>query len=160
MQLNNLLANNSNKIEIFELVRRLSKPYSLVPEAHFAISQAAWFANKFDIALEEMKFALILRPSWEIAAVYQGQILQKTSVISAIEFYKNYLKTYPKANNTRIAYAKVLMTEKDYTGARNQFQRLLEERSIDANIFLAVGLLSMELRDYVVAETSFKEYWN
>lgn len=156
MQLNNLLANNSNKIEIFELVRRLSKPYSLVPEAHFAISQAAWFANKFDIALEEMKFALILRPSWEIAAVYQGQILQKTSVISAIEFYKNYLKTYPKANNTRIAYAKVLMTEKDYTAARNQFQRLLEEGSIDANIFLAVGLLSMELRDYVVAETSFK----
>ncbi|MDN5751681.1 MAG: tetratricopeptide repeat protein [Nitrosospira sp.] len=157
MQLNSLLARNSNKNATFELVKQLAEPYPKMPEAHFAVSQAAWFANHFDIALAEMKQALALRPDWEIAAIYQGRILARTSNASAIEFYENYLKSYPKANDTRITYARLLLAEKEYAKARDQFQKLLAENPGNADIALAVGLLSIELREYDVAESNFKK---
>ena len=66
MQLNSLLVRSSNKNATFEIgAGNLAQPYPKLPEAHFAVSQAAWFANQFDIALAEMKQALALRPDWE-----------------------------------------------------------------------------------------------
>jgi tetratricopeptide (TPR) repeat protein len=156
MQLNSLLVRNSNKVATFELVKQLAEPYPKLPEAHFAVSQAAWFANDFDVALAEMKQALALRPEWEMAAIYQGRILARTSNASALQFYEEYLKTYPKANDTRVTYARLLLAEKNYSKARDQFQRLLAENPDNADIAVAVGLLSMELRDYDAAEANFK----
>ncbi|MEI8384393.1 MAG: tetratricopeptide repeat protein [Nitrosomonadaceae bacterium] len=156
MQLNGLLARSADKPAILELVQHLSQPYPDLPEAHFAISQAAWFANQFDIALAEMKQALALRPNWETAAIYLGRILQRTSGNAAIEFYKEYLDNYPRYNDTRVAYARLLTAEKNYLQAREQFQKLLMENPANADIILAVGLLSMELRDYDAAEVNFK----
>ena len=157
MQLNSLLMRNSNKNATFELVKQLAEPYPKLPEAHFAVSQAAWFANQFDVALAEMKQALALRPEWEIAAIYQGRILARTSNASAIEFFENYLKSYPKANDTRITYGRLLLAEKNYTRAREQFQQLLAENPGNADVAVAVALLSLELRDYDVAEANFKK---
>lgn len=156
MQLNSLLVRSSNKNAAFELVKQLAEPYPELPEAHFAVSQAAWFANHFDIALAEMKQALALRPDWEIAAIYQGRILARTSSASALEFYEDYLKKHPKANDTRITYARLLLAEKNYIKARDQFQQLLAENPGNADVALAVGLLSMELREYDMAESNFK----
>jgi len=157
MQLNSLLMRNSNKNAAFELVKQLAEPYPKLPEAHFAVSQAAWFANQFDVALAEMKQALALRPEWEIAAIYQGRILARTSNAAAIEFFDNYLKNYPKANDTRITYGRLLLAEKNYTKAREQFQQLLAENPGNADVAVAVALLSVELRDYDVAEANFKK---
>ena len=156
MQLNSLLVRSPNKNAAFELVKQLAEPYPKLPEAHFAVSQAAWFANDFDVALTEMKQALALRPEWEMAAIYQGRILARTSNASALQFYEEYLKNYPKANDTRVTYARLLLAEKNYTKARDQFQRLLAENPDNADVAVAVGLLSMELRDYDVAESNFK----
>ena len=89
------------------------------------MSQAAWFADRFDVALVEMKRALALRPEWEMAAIYQGRILARTSTASALEFFEEYLRTYPKANDTRVTYARLLLAEKNYSKAREQFHQLL-----------------------------------
>lgn len=156
MQLNSLLVRSSDKNATFELVRKLAEPYPKLPEAHFAVSQAAWLANRFDIALAEMRKALALRPEWEMAAIYEGRILARESNASAIRFFERYLETYPKANDTRITYARLLLAEKDYTKARDQFQQLLTENPDNADVAVAVGLLSMELREYGLAESNFK----
>ncbi|SOD40792.1 tetratricopeptide repeat protein [Nitrosovibrio sp. Nv4] len=156
MQLNSLLVRNTNKNTTFELVKQLAQPYPKLPEAHFAVSQAAWFAERFDIALTEMKRALALRPEWEIAAIYQGRILARNSNASALEFFEDYLEDYPKANDTRITYARLLLSEKNYSKAREQFQQLLEENPNNADVAVAVGLLSMELQEYDQAESNFK----
>ncbi|MBA4142805.1 MAG: tetratricopeptide repeat protein [Nitrosospira sp.] len=156
MQLNSLLVRNPDKNATFDLVRQLTEPYPDLPEAHFAVSQAAWFAEKFDIALGAMKQALTLRPEWEMAAIYQGRILARTSNASALEFYDGYLKEYPRANDMRVTYARLLLAEKNYSKARDQFQQLLAENPDNAEVAVAVGLLSLELRDYDVAESNFK----
>lgn len=48
------------------------------------------------------------------------------------------------------------MAEKDYIKARDQFQQLLAENPGNADVALAVGLLSLELREYDIAESNFK----
>lgn len=157
MQMNSLLVRNPNKNATLELVKQLAQPYPQLPEAHFAVSQAAWFAEHFDIALAEMKRALVLRPEWEVAAIYQGRILARMSNASALEFFEDYLRTYPKANDTRITYARLLLAEKKYGKAREQFQQLMEENPGNADVAVAVGLLSMELKEYGLAESNFKQ---
>ena len=158
MQLNNLLARNANKVETLQLVQQFAKPYSEVPEAHFAIAQAASLAGQFETARQQMKLVLTLRPDWEMAAIYNGRILRHhVSSASAIEFYENYLEAHPKANKIRIAFAQILVAEKNYIMARGQFKQLLAQNSGNANVALAVGLLSMELRDFYAAEESFKK---
>ncbi len=157
MQLNNLLARNINKTETLKLVQELAKPYPKLPEAHFAVSQAAWLANQFDIAQQQMKLVMTLRPDWEMAAIHNGRILRRISKTSAIEFYESYLGTYPKANKTRITFARMLVADKNYIKARSQFKQLLAQSPGNANIALAVGLLSMELQDFDAAEENFKK---
>ncbi len=157
MQLNNLLVRNADKTETLQLVQQFAKPYSEIPEAHFAVAQAASLAGQFETARQQMKLVLALRPDWEMAAIYNGRILNRVSSASAIEFYENYLKTYPKANKTRITFARMLVAEKNYIMARGQFRQLLAQSPGNANVALAVGLLSMELRDFDAAEESFKK---
>jgi len=156
-QLNNLLARNVNKTETLALVQRLALPYPNLAEAHFAVGQAAWLANRFEVALAEMKQAVALRPDWELAAIYQGQILQRSSPASAVEFFEGYLGVHPAAKDVRLGYARMLVADKKISQARSQFQQLLTAHPANADIALAVGLLSMELRDFDAAEASFKK---
>lgn len=157
MQLNQLLSRNSNKAATLQLIRQLSQPYTDVPEVHFAISQAAWFASEHQMALDEMQRALALRPDWEIAAIHNGRILQRISSADASEFYRNYLKKYPAANEMRIAYARVLIGDNHVDLAREQLQQLLDKNPEDAEIMLAIGLLATEMGDFDITETSFKK---
>lgn len=157
MQLNNLLARNTNKAETLALVQRLALPYPNLAEAHFAVAQAAWLANRFEVALAAMKQVVALRPEWELAVIYQGQILQRSSTASAIEFFESYLGAHPAAKDVRLSYARMLVTDKKISQARVQFQQLLTEHPANADIALAVGLLSMELRDFDAAEANFKK---
>ncbi|MDO9312455.1 MAG: tetratricopeptide repeat protein [Nitrosomonas sp.] len=157
MQLNQLLSRNTDKVATLQLIQRLSQPYKDVPEVHFAISQAAWFANQHPLAAEEMQRALTLRPGWEIAAVHNGRILQRISSTDASEFYQDYLKKYPAANEVRIAYTRVLIGDNHTDLAREQLQWLSEKNPEDAEITLAVGLLATEMGDFDITETSFKK---
>jgi tetratricopeptide (TPR) repeat protein len=157
MQLNQLLSRNPNKAATLQLIQQLSQPYKNLPEAHFAISQAAWFANQHQLALEEMRQALVLRPQWEIAAIHKGRILQRTSNSEASEFYRDYLKEYPAANEVRIAYARVLINDNRTDLAHEQLQLLLNKNPKDPEIMLAIGLLATEMGDFDITETSFKK---
>lgn len=157
MQLNQLLSRNPNKAATLQLIRQLSQPYTDVPEVHFAISQAAWFASEHQLALDEMQRALALRPDWEIAAIYNGRILQRISSADASEFYRGYLKKYSAANEMRIAYTRVLIGDNHVDLAREQLQQLLNKNPEDAEIMLAIGLLATEMGDFDITETSFKK---
>ncbi|MBK7363645.1 MAG: tetratricopeptide repeat protein [Nitrosomonas sp.] len=157
MHLNKLLSRHPQKAETYKLVQSLAAKYPNLPEAHFAVSQAAWSNNQLDIALKEMKRTLELRPDWEIAAIHQGRILQQIANVEAMSFYENYLGKYPKANDMRIAYVRMLMAEKNFPLAREHFQKMMAENPVNPDIAVAVGLLSLELNDFEGAEENFKK---
>lgn len=156
-QLNQMLSRNPNKVAALQLIQHLAQPYKEVAEVHFAISQAAWFANQHDLAQSEMQRALTLRPEWEIAAIHNGRMLQRTSSSEANEFYRNYLTQYPDANEVRVAYARALISSDNYDSARKQLQELRDKNPNDAEIMLAVGLLAAEMGDFDVTESSFRK---
>lgn len=156
MQLNKLLVHHSDKGAVLKLIRKLAAPYPDLPEAHFAVSQAAWTADQFKLASEAMNQALKLRPEWEMAAVQQGQILQKIDKNKAFSFYNQYLDRFPGANDMRIAYIRMLMEEKEFDQGREQFQALEQANPSNPDIALAIGLLSAELDDLGNAEKYFK----
>lgn len=156
MQLNKLLSHHPDKEAVLKLIRQLAAPYPDLPEAHFAVSQAAWVARQFKSASEAMSQALKLRPEWEMAAVHEGQILQKIDTDKAQAFYSQYLDRFPRANDMRIAYIRMLMEEKEFDRGREQFQKLEQANPSNPDIALAIGLLSAELDDLENAEKYFK----
>ena len=156
MQLNPILARHPDKAAVLQLTQNLAKPYGAVPEAHFSIAQAAWAAGQAPLALTEIREALKLRSDWEQAALFQGQILQRTSNADALAYYQTYLKSNPRAMDVRLSYARLLVTDKKYAEARGEFQALLKEFPDNADVTMAVALLSLQLNDFDAAETQLK----
>ena len=87
----------------------------------------------------------------------QGQMLQKESPEKAIGFYQNFLKNYPKANDVRMAYAKLLVSQKRNAEAKPEFVKLVESSNGSPEISAVVGLLSLESQDYLMADKYFQQ---
>ena len=153
LQLNSLLARHPDKAAVLQLTQNLATPYPSVPEAHFSVAQAAWNADQVPLALSEIRAALTLRAEWEQAALFQGQMLQRTANAEALAYYQSYLKTYPRAMDVRLSYARLLVSDKKYPEARAEFQSLLKEFPDNSEVTMAVGILSLQLNDFDAAET-------
>lgn len=157
MHLNNLLARHPDKQATLVLVQHLAQAYAKLPEARFAVARAAWSAGKGDVALTEIRAALALRPEWEGAALFQAQILQGQAPGAATEYYLAYLGKNPKAREMRLAYARFLVQQKQYGPARAEFQKLVRDFPNNPEVPLAVGLISMQIGEYEVAEQYFRQ---
>ena len=152
LQLQTLLGRHPDKAAALRLTQDLAKPYPKLPEAHYSIAQAAANAGENELALKEVRAALALRPEWEQAALFQGQQLQRASNAEALAYYQGYLKRYPRAMDVRLNYARLLVTDQKFAEARGEFQALLKEFPDNPDVSLAVGLLSLQLRDFDAAE--------
>ena len=153
LQLNTLLAGHPDKAAVLQLTQNLALPYPDLPEAYYGVAQAAWNAGQYPRALSEIHVALKLRPEWEQAALFQGQLLQRNSSAEAIAYFQGYLRNYPRAMDVRLNLARLLVSDKKYTEARAEFQSLTKEFPDNSDVTLAVGLLSLQLNDYDAAET-------
>ncbi|MFA7239634.1 MAG: tetratricopeptide repeat protein [Sulfuricellaceae bacterium] len=157
LSLHQVMSHQSNMAGVLDVIQELAKPYPQIAEAHFAVAQAALLAEKDELALREITEASRLRPDWESAALLQGQILQRAGASQALDFFKNYLDAFPKALTVRLTYARLLVSEKRYTEARNQFEKLVADFPQNAEVSVALGLLSMQLRDFDKAELYLKQ---
>ena len=157
LYLPSLLATQKDKAEVLNAVKEFAKPYPKLPEAHFAIAQAAWAADKVDEAKKSLEASNKLRPGWEVAAQMQGQMLLKESPEKAIAYYQDFLSKHTKANDVRMAYAKLLVSEKKYSEAKPEFVRLVETANSSPEIIAVVGILSLESNDYVMADKYFQQ---
>lgn len=160
LYLNSLLSKQRDKQEVLEVVQDLAKPYPKLPEAYFAVAQAAFFADKPDVAKTALENADKHRPGWEVGAQMQGQILFKESPEKALDFYKSFLKKYPNANDVRMAYAKTLVNQKKILEAKPEFIRLVESSKGSPEVSAVVGLLSLESAEYPMADQYFEQALN
>ncbi|HUQ25848.1 MAG TPA: tetratricopeptide repeat protein [Burkholderiales bacterium] len=156
LQLNRLLSSNPDKAANARLVRKLAAKYPKLPEAHFAVGQAASAANEDDAALASARRAQELRPDWETAVLLEAQILQKKSPAAAAKRLGDYVAKNPTAADARLNYARALVLDKRYPEAREQFQNVLAASPGNAEVAYAVGVLAFQLKEYSVAEDSLK----
>jgi tetratricopeptide (TPR) repeat protein len=156
LQLNRLLSSNPDKAANLRVVRKLAALHPQLAQSHFAIGQAANAAGEDDAALAAARRAQALRPDWEQAVLLEAQILQKRSPGAAVKRLGDYVEKNPQSPDARLNYARALVLDKRYAEARQQFQSVLAASPRNAEVVYAVGVLALQLKDYTVAEDSFK----
>ncbi|MEW6118528.1 MAG: tetratricopeptide repeat protein [Pseudomonadota bacterium] len=134
-----------------ELVERLAADSPSLPEAHFAVAQAAANAGRLDMAVEALKRADDLRAGWEPAALLRAQILAKTSRADALAFMRDFLAVHAGAREVRLAYARTLVNANQFPEAHAEFTRLTQDFPRNAEVSFAAGLLSLQMGDVAAA---------
>jgi tetratricopeptide (TPR) repeat protein len=155
LYLNSMLSRVSDKKAVLTLVSDLAQPYPKLAEAHFAVVHAAWIGKDQKVYEKELAAINQIKPDWEMPILFKGQILALESPEKAINFYSGFLNRYPKSNDVRLEYAKLLTNGRKFNEAKNEFIKLVSAANSSEEITLAVGLLSVELEDYDLAEKYF-----
>jgi len=147
MHLNRMLARHGDKKAVQRLVDRLATPYNEVPEAHFAMGQAAANTSDFMRAQSEFEKALQLRQDWEPAALARAQLQARQSSQTAISSLSDFVERYPNARDARLALARLLISEKKYDTARTQFDRLIKDNPDNPEVIYPVAMLALQQGD-------------
>ncbi len=157
LQLSSLLSKTADKSAVLSVTRELAKSYPEMPEAHFAVAQAAFAAGKHELANAEVGEALRLRPDWELGALLQAQMIQqRESPEKAAEYLERDLAAHPQARDVRANYARLLIGSKKLEEARAQYRLMLEDQPGNADVAVTIGLLSLQLDDFDAAESNLK----
>ncbi|MEI7614111.1 MAG: tetratricopeptide repeat protein [Betaproteobacteria bacterium] len=156
--LNRMMARNPNRLAVYQLIEKVCKPFFGMAEAHYAVAVAAASAGVNERALAETRRALELRPDWELAALLQAQLISRYSTTEAISFLQDLIGRHPKVGDARMLLARMLVSEKRYADARQQFSLLLEAYPDNPDVVFPVAILALQQNDRVFAEAQFKYF--
>lgn len=155
-QIQRLLARAKDKNAAFSMLEELLAPYHAVSEAHLALAQGALAKGDFVRARTEARAALEVKPDSELAALTLAQVTQDKG--DATKFLASFLHAYPKARDVRIAYARILVEQKQYDKARHEFEILLKAQPQDLTTLYALGMLGTQTNDTKAAERYLVTY--
>ncbi len=155
-QIQRLLARAKDKNAAFALLEQVLAPYLDMPEAHLALAQSAFAKGDAERAHREAQTALRLKPDSELAALSLAQVT--TDKTEAAKSLSEFLARHPKARDVRMAYARMLVEQKQYDKARREFELMLKEQPQDLTSLYALGVLSVQLNDFGVAEKYLATY--
>jgi predicted Zn-dependent protease len=151
-----LLDKQADKAAVYSLMQGLTQGYAEVPEAQLVLAQAAARANQFDAALLALDKADKLKANWEPAAMLRMEIVGRDGRPEGVTFAQAYLKQNPGAREMRLAYARMLLKQGQFTASREQFQLLAKAVPASAEMQVAIGLISLQLGEMDTAQTAFK----
>ena len=157
MHLNRMLGRHADKKAVQQLIEQVATPYGDLPEAHFAMGLAAANANDLMRAQGEFQKALQLRPDWETAELAYAQLLARTSPANAIASLNEFLANKPEAREARLTLARLLISERKYDAARDEFEILLKASPDDPEIVYPVAMLALQQGDPASARVQFEK---
>ncbi|TNC99658.1 MAG: hypothetical protein FD121_154 [Gallionellaceae bacterium] len=157
MNLYGLLARVPDKAAALDWLIEVAHPYPNVPEAHWALAQSASVANKHELALHEAHEAVELRPEWDIAVVLEAQLLQRKDPEASAALLKRFLETHDDKKDVRLFYARMLLEQKKYVPAREEFGRLLQQRPGSPELAFAIAMISLQLGELDRAEQELRQ---
>ena len=176
---------DGEKAKYLAAVRELTKPFPQLAEAHFAVAQTALISGNHAEAATAIDEAIRLRPDWPQAAILKSQILRETKPVAnleggvgsrssqnsdnraegraeqnALNYLQSFLKTHPGATDVRLIYARLLVAQKSYLSAREEFQKIDRDNVLkkisDPETPYAIALISQQIEDYREAEIQFQ----
>jgi tetratricopeptide (TPR) repeat protein len=154
--LNRMLARNPDRQGAFRLIDKVCAPFFGIAEAHYAVAMAASSAGERARALAEVRRALELRPDWEMAALFEAQLLARDSSTEAIASLQRFVERNPGAREVEIHLARALVGDKRYVEAKRHFDRLLREYPNNPEIVYPVAILALQQDDLMLAEAQLK----
>lgn len=138
------LTRSQDRAGAFVLLERLAQPYGKTAEVRLVLANGAQAAGLNARAVEEAKAAVDLAPDSERAALTAAQYMQASDRKGALALLARYLERQPKSNDGRLAYARLLIADKQYDTARGQFERLLQGDPKNPDLVYSMALLSMQ----------------
>ncbi|MES2024616.1 MAG: tetratricopeptide repeat protein [Pseudomonadota bacterium] len=156
LQIQRLLSSTKDKNAAFAVLEEITAPYQDLVETHIALAQSAFAKNDIVRARTEAQTALKMKPDLEIAVLMVAQSMPDRA--QALQILSNFLKDNPKSRDVRIAYAKILIDDKQYDQARTQFDILLQANPNDLTILYAMGILGAQTNDIPTAEKYLTAY--
>jgi tetratricopeptide (TPR) repeat protein len=144
LHLNRMLARITDKPAVLQLLIELAADYPDVAEAHFAVAQAALAAGDEVRAIDATTRAITLRPSWEMAAIAHAKLIGRKNAAAGIEELSSFVRQNRDARNARLALAQMLIVEKRFPAARQQYEILLKESPDDPEIIYPAAILALQ----------------
>lgn len=157
LYLNTLLANQSDKKAVLDLVQDLAEPYPQLAEAHLTVSQAALQAQQIDLAIKSANLATKLKPDWELAAIQQSELLYIQSPDKAIKFYRQFLNKHNTANDARLSLVKMLVSQKRFNETPSELKLLAKAAESKPEILVVIGMLALQSNHFDDAEKYLKQ---
>jgi tetratricopeptide (TPR) repeat protein len=155
-QMQQYLQRAKDKAAAFSLMERVLLPYDDMLETHLILSQSAFGINDQERARAEAAKALAIKPDSELAILSSAQV--SGDIDAAIKVLVGFLDKYPKANEVRAAYARILVDNKQPDEARKQFLILLKDQPDNIATLYALGVMSMQADNLPDAEKYFTRF--
>ena len=157
LQLNRVLARNTDRKATLSIVQRLAAKHPQIAESHGAVAQAASNAGDDEVTIKSARAALQLKPDWEFPVLLAAQHLGKRSAAAASVELAAFVQRNPDASEARIALARSLIAEKKYSEALAEFKRVEAAAPDNADVLYALGLLALDAKDYPAAENYLRK---
>lgn len=155
-QMQQLLLRAKDKPAAMAMLERVVAPYGNLMETHVVLAQSALARNDKAAARREAQAALQIKPDSEIAVLTVAQVSEDEG--SATRVLKDFLAAHPEAREVRSAYARLLVNDKQYEAARQEFLVLDKAQPDNPTTLYALGILSMQLNDTRTAEQYFSRF--
>jgi len=167
-----LLARYPDRARVATLVAELALPFEKLPEAQYAVGMTAFAAGRVDAAAIAIDLALSGRPNFPRAAIAKAQLLRAVAADganasananandAALRFLADYLTRFDRDTEVRVAYARLLVSDKALLSAREEFRRASAELPRDGELVYAVALISLQIEDWDAAAAGFKRSLN
>ena len=156
--LSRMLARNPDRQAVFHLIDTVTRHFSGIADAHYAVAMAAASAGETERALAEAKRAQELRPGWELALLLQAQVLMREKPAEAILLMQDFIERYPKSREIHLHLARLLIAEKRYVEAQQHFDLLLKDYPDNPDVVYPVAILAMQQNDLTLAEAQFRHF--
>ena len=135
-------------------------PTSRDADVHLVLAAGAQAAGMPERATEEARAALALQPDSDATVLAAVPFLQTTDRATALELLRKALARPNASPEVRLAYARMLVADKQYPAARAQFEELLKADPSNPDLLYSLALLSLQGNLRSEARTYFSAIWN
>jgi tetratricopeptide (TPR) repeat protein len=156
LRIHRLLSNAKDKNHAFTILEEVLKPYDDIAETHMGLAQSASAKGDVARAVQEAQTALKLKPDSELAALNLAQVMPDKN--DATRELGKFVAEHPKARDTRVAYARILVEQKQYDAARREFEAMLKTTPEDLVLLYALGALEIQTEHLKSAEKHLTTY--
>ena len=156
--LNRMLSRITDRRAVYRVIDKVCQPFFGIAEAHYALAVAALPTGELPRALSEARQAMELRPDWEMGAELQAKVLLYISSPQSIDYLAAFLDKYPQAQGARLFMARVLLGDKRYDEAREQFDRLLKIAPDNPEVVFPAAMLALQSKDMEQAEVRLRYF--
>lgn len=142
----------------FGLLERLAQPYLNDPDVRLVLAGGAQAAGMTPRAIEEAKAAVALKPDYERAILAAAQYLQTADRPAALALLEQRAARPDASTDLRLAYARLLISDRKYAEARQQFELMLRSDPKNPDLVYSMALLSMQGNLYSEARLHLQNY--